>query len=121
MIIESTSCIHRRHIILRLDNHEARVYSKHRLEMPSTALLPLPSVLSLRLQELADRSVSTGPEKVVLEHLYHHGAMFHRHDLIRTAIKLYEAKGTGANSSTSFLHTTTPSTIAGRFGEPLTF
>lgn len=83
-------CIHGRHIILRLHNYDARISSEHCLGVPSTALLPMPSVLSLRLQDLADRSVCFGDpkisatissevasprcfqelEEVVLEHLY---------------------------------------------------
>ncbi|KAF8266236.1 hypothetical protein EI94DRAFT_1733642 [Lactarius quietus] len=57
-------CIHRRHIFLRLHNHDARVSSEHRLEVPSTALLPLPSVLSVRLQDLADHPVCFSDTKV---------------------------------------------------------
>lgn len=83
-------CIHGRHIILRLHNHDARISSEHCLEVPSTALLPMPTVLCLRLQDLADRSVCFSKpkisvtitpevpsprcfqelEEVVLEHLY---------------------------------------------------
>lgn len=92
-------CIHGRHIILRLHNNDARISSEHCLRVPSTALLPMSTVLSLRLQDLADRSVCFGDPKIrQLSHprllrldvsrnskkwcwnIYtHHGAMFHSH------------------------------------------
>ena len=54
----------RRYIILRLHNNDARISSEHCLGVPSTALLPMPTVLSLRLQDLTDRSVCFGDPKI---------------------------------------------------------